>query len=57
MVDRIPNFAKSGWKLINPTSYLLQDMMEMKEVVKEVFKALLEEHVRQEHGLIGFQDI
>lgn len=57
LVDRTPNFTKSGWKLINPTSYLLQDMMEMKEVVKEVFTALLEEHVQQEHGLTGFQDV
>ena len=56
IVDRIPNFTKSGWKLINPTSYLLQDMMEMKQVVKEVFENLLAEHVHTDHGLVGGTD-
>ncbi len=57
LVDGIPNFVKSNWKLINPMSYLLQDLIGMKKVVKEVFEGLLQEHVEKEHGLIGAVDI
>ena len=52
MVDGIPDFTKTNWSLLNPMSYLLQDLMGMKEVVKEVFTDLLNKHVRDEHGLV-----
>lgn len=57
MVNHVPDFTKSGWSLINPTSYLLQDLDEMKDVVKQVFSQLLTEHVESEHGLIGASEI
>ena len=53
LVDGIPDFTKSNWKLLNPLSYLLQDLLEMRKVVKEAFANLLDEHVRTEHGLSG----
>ena len=57
IVDHVPDFTKSGWQLINPLSYLLQDLNEMRKVVLEVFKKLLAEHVEVEHGFIGSDDI
>lgn len=45
IVDHIPDFTKSGWTLLNPLSYLLQDLNEMKTVVVEVFKKILEKHI------------
>lgn len=53
LVDGIPNFSKTNWRLINPTSYLLQDLIEMKSLVKEVFQALLDEHVKEKHNLMN----
>mgnify|MGYP003291885589 CR=1 FL=1 len=53
MIDGIPNFSKTNWRLINPTSYLLQDLIEMKSLVKEVFQALLDEHVKEKHNLMN----
>lgn len=57
IVDGIPNFSKTNWSLLNPMSYLLQDLIGMKEVVKEVFQALLDAHVSEEHGLVNASDI
>jgi hypothetical protein len=57
LVDGIPDFGKSNWRLMNPLSYLLQDLIGMREVVKEVFENLLKEHVEEEHGLLGSEDI
>ena len=57
MVDGVPNFDNTGWRLLNPTSYLLQDLSGMKLVVKEVFLDILNEHVKNEHKLIASQDI
>lgn len=57
MVDGIPDFTQSKWQLLNPMSYLLQDLVGMKAVVKEVFTNLLQEHVEKEHGLSGSTDI
>lgn len=57
MVEGVPDFTKTNWYLINPMSYLLQDLVGMKEVVKEVFENILEQHIRDEHGLIGSTDI
>lgn len=57
MVDGIPDFSKTNWSLLNPTSYLLQDLVGMKKVVKEVFSSILDRHVRDEHGLTGTSDI
>ena len=53
IVDDIPEFKKSGWQLLNPTSYLLQDLNVMRKVVVDVFKGLLADHVRDEHGFSG----
>ena len=52
MVDGIPDFTKSNWSLLTPMSYLLQDLIGMKEVVMAVFTALLNKHVKEEHGLV-----
>ena len=52
MVNGIPDFTKSNWSLINPMSYLLQDLIGMKEVVQEVFSSLLAKHVKDDHGLV-----
>ena len=57
MVDGIPDFTKTGWNLINPTSYLLQDLVGMRKVVKEVFEQILASHMVDEHGTMGVQDI
>ena len=57
MVDGIPDFTKTGWNLINPTSYLLQDLVGMRKVVKEVFEQILSSHMVDEHGTMGVQDI
>ena len=57
IVDHIPVFTKSRWQLLNPLSYLLQNLNEMRDVVLGVFKQLVEEHVKNEHGLIGSGDI
>ena len=57
MVNGIPDFTKSNWCLINPTSYLLQDLIGMKKVVKDVFAALLKRHVKLDHGLIKSDSI
>lgn len=57
IVDHVPVFTKSKWQVLNPLSYLLQNLNEMREVVLEVFKKLLEGHVQEEHGLIGSTDI
>lgn len=34
LVNGVPDFKKSGWNLLNPMSYLLQDLIEMKKIVK-----------------------
>lgn len=57
IVDMVPDFSNTGWRLINPMSYLLQDMIGMKAVVEEVFKNLIEWHEREDHGLVQFKDI
>ena len=57
IVEHIPVFTKSKWQLLNPLSYLLQNLNEMRSVVLEVFKNLMEEHVGNEHGLIGSENI
>lgn len=57
LVNGLPDFSPTNWNLINPTSYLLQDLIEMKKVVKEVFSNILEKHVGEEHGLIGAANI
>ena len=57
IVDHIPDFTKSAWTLLNPLSYLLQNLDEMRQVVVEVFKELLEKHVREQHGLVGSEEI
>jgi len=57
LVDGIPDFTKTNWSLLNPMSYLLQNLIEMKKVVKEVFQSLLDEHVKNEHGLVQASDI
>jgi len=57
MVDHVPVFTNSHWQLLNPLSYLLQNLNEMRDVVLEVFKGILNEHVAQEHGFIGSEDI
>ena len=51
IVEGLPVFDKSGWRLLNPLSYLLQNLESMREVVKEVFTSILEEHVEDEHGI------
>lgn len=53
MVNGIPDFTKTNWSLLNPMSYLLQDLVGMKEVVKNVFNTLMLEHIKKEHNLIG----
>ena len=57
LVDGLPDFHNTGWKLINPTSYLLQDLNGMRKVVKDVMEYLLEQHVKEKHGLMGASDI
>jgi hypothetical protein len=57
IVDHVPVFTKSKLQLLNPLSYLLQDLNEMRKVVFEVFEKLLAEHVEVEHGFIGSDDI
>lgn len=57
IIDHIPVFTKSNWQLLNPLSYLLQNLNQMREVVLGVFKELLQKHVQQDHGLIGSEDI
>lgn len=52
MIDGIPNFSKTNWRLINPTSYLLQDLIELKKLVHDVFQSLLSEHVQDKHNLM-----
>ena len=53
MVDGVPNFTKTNWQLINPMSYLMQDLIGMKSIVKDVFQSIIDNHVKNEHGLIG----
>ena len=57
LVDGIPTFVESGWRLLNPLSYLLQDLDGMKSAVKEAFANLLQDHIEDEHGLVGSDDI
>lgn len=57
LVNGIPSFFKSNWNLLNPTSYLLQDMTEMKRVVQEVVQQLIDEHVKKNHKLIDGTDV
>lgn len=57
IVDHIPVFTKSDWQVLNPLSYLLQDLNEMRKVVLDVFEKLLAKHVEDEHGFIGSEDI
>ena len=57
IVDHIPVFTKSDWELLNPLSYLLQDLNQMREVVLDVFDQVLAKHVEEEHGFIGSDDI
>lgn len=53
MVNGIPNFSASGWFLLNPTTYLLQNLGSMRSLVVQTFNSILENHVEKEHGLIG----
>ena len=57
LIDGIPDFIKSNWNLLNPMSYLLQDLIELKKVVHDVFSSLLKLHVKNEHGIISTSDI
>lgn len=57
IVDGIPDFTKSDWRLLNPMSYLLQDLIGMKKVVQDVFAKVLEKHVKSEHGLVKTESI
>ena len=57
MVNGVPDFTKSKWNLVNPMSYLLQDIVGMKKVVKEVFNNLIKRHVKDDHGLQKSADI
>ena len=57
MVDGIPDFSKTNWVLLNPMSYLLQDLNGLRAVVVEVFRSLMDEHVARDHGLIGVNEI
>ena len=52
LVDGLPDFTTTNWMLLNPTSYLLQDLEGMRKLVKELFQALLDRHVKEEHGLV-----
>lgn len=49
--DGLPDFSKSNWRVVNPTSYLLQDLNQMKQVVKDSLDQILAEHVRTDHNL------
>ena len=57
IVDHVPVFAKSDWQVLNPLSYLLQDLNEMREVVVSTFEDLIANHVKDKHGFIGSEDI
>jgi hypothetical protein len=57
IVDHVPVFTKSDWQVLNPLSYLLQNLNEMRDVVLAVFDELLAKHVEDEHGFIGSDDI
>lgn len=57
IVEHIPVFTKSKWQLINPLSYLLQNLNELRDVVLGVFKEMIDAHVKEEHGLVGSEDI
>jgi len=57
MVDGTPDFRKSNWKLVNPTSYLLQDIVGMREIVEGAFREVLDGHVKDDHGLAVSLDI
>ena len=57
LIDGIPDFIKSKWNLLNQMSYLLQDLIELKKVVHDVFSSLLKLHVKNEHGIIATTDI
>ena len=53
LVDGIPDFSKSNWSLLNPLSYLLQDIDGLRKVAKEAFQNLLDRHVASGHGMAG----
>ena len=57
MVGEIPDFSKSGWRLLNPTSYLLQNVNAMRDVVEEVFSSLLSDHLAEDHGMEVSHDL
>lgn len=57
MVNGVPDFTKSGWYLLNPMTYLLQDLGSMRKVVMEVFNTILNSHIERDHGLVGSMDI
>lgn len=57
LVDGLPDFKKSNWRLLNPLSYLLQDTIGLRQIVEDVFQNLLDEHVRKDHRLTGSVDI
>ncbi len=57
IVDHVPVFTKSDWQVLNPLSYLLQNLNEMRDVVLAVFDELLAKHVQDEHGFIGSENI
>jgi hypothetical protein len=57
LVDHVPDFSKSNWTLLNPTSFLLQDMVGLKQVVRETMQTIMDRHVASEHGLVGSGDL
>ena len=58
LADGVPDFSKSNWIALNPTSYLLQDLNELRSlVVDKVFKQLMARHMEDDHGVVGEQAI
>jgi hypothetical protein len=57
VIDGVPDFTKTNWFLLNPMSYLLQNLDGLKDVVREVFQQLVQNHVHLEHSLVGSSDI
>ena len=41
VIDGVPDFTKTNWFLLNPMSYLLQNLDGLKDVVREVFQQLV----------------
>ena len=53
LVNGIPDFSETDWKLLNPTSYLLQNLTELTKIVVQAFTDILDDHVKDDHGLVG----